>query len=414
MKLVVERRVPCLALRRSRAVALDVARRHRRLGVHRWSAGRAALIATALVGICSLSAPPALASTPRADQTCPGTLPGSAPAPAPASFNVRFGIDPAGYAGVIAGPEPAEVPENQQLIDQRLKQLAGGRQFVVHLYTVYGGPAYVPATLDWMSAITDHYTQQGLLVDWVLRYAPASAPDVSGFVSFVRQVVDRVGPNPGVVALQVTNEVNQTVSPDASDGSFAGAVDALVQGIEGAHAEAIAIGRSDLTAGFNWFYRMDPQSDSNFWSQLAARVDPQFLAALGWIGLDAYPGTFWPPPPSELDAKDAMINAFSTLRCYAGGAGIPANVPIHVEENGWPTDDPVRSEAQQQATLQAMVQTTCTYRANYNVTDYRWFDLRDANSSSPDFQEHFGLTTDNYTPKPAFDTYAQLVQQCGA
>src|SRR5581483_6291554 len=139
----------------------------------------------------------------------------------------------------------------------------------------------------------------------------------------------------------------------------------LVQGIEGAHAEAIAIGRSDLTAGFNWFYRMDPQSDSNFWSQLAARVDPHFLAALGWIGLDAYPGTFWAPPPAELDAKDAMINAFSTLRCYAAGAGIPASVPIHVEENGWPTDDPVRTEAQQQATLQAMVQTTCTYRGNY-------------------------------------------------
>ncbi len=264
-----------------------------------------------------------------------------------------------------------------------------------------------------MSAITDHYTDQGLFVDWVLRYAPASAPDVAGFVAFVRQVVDRVGPNPGVVALQVTNEVNQTVSPDASDGSYAGAIDALVQGIEGAHAEAIAIGRSDLTAGFNWFYRMDPQSDSNFWSQLAARVDPQFLAALGWIGLDAYPGTFWPPPPSEIDAEDAMVNAFSTLRCYAGGAGIPASVPIHVEENGWPTDDPARTEAEQQATLQAMVQATCTYRGNYNITDYRWFDLRDANSSSPDFQEHYGLTTDDYTPKPAFGTYAQLVQQCG-
>jgi hypothetical protein len=413
MERAADRKVSCLVRRRSRRVALGEARPDLGLRVRWRSAGRAALIAAGLVVASAFSAAPALAGTSPADQMCLGALPGSAPAPAPASFGVRFGIDPAGYAGVIAGPEPAEVPENQQLIDQRLGQLAGGRQFVVHLYAVYGGPASGPGTLDWMSAITEHYTQQGLLVDWVLRYAPASAPDVSGFVAFVRQVVDRVGPNPGVVALQVTNEVNQTVSPDASDGSFAGAVDALVQGIEGAHAEAIAIGRSDLTAGFNWFYRMDPQSDGNFWSQLAARVDPKFLAALGWIGLDAYPGTFWPPPPSELDAKDAMINAFSTLRCYAGGAGIPSSVPIHVEENGWPTDDPARTEAQQQATLQAMVQATCTYRGNYNITDYRWFDLRDANSSSPDFQEHFGLTTDGYAPKRAFGTYAQLVQQCG-
>ena len=50
-----------------------------------------------------------------------------------------------------------------------------------------------------------------------------------------------------------------------------------------------------------------------------------------------------------------------------------------------------------------------TYRANYNTTDYFWFDLRDADTSSPNFQQQYGLLRDDYAPKPAFDAYRKLV-----
>jgi hypothetical protein len=52
-----------------------------------------------------------------------------------------------------------------------------------------------------------------------------------------------------------------------------------------------------------------------------------------------------------------------------------------------------------------------TYRANYNVTNYFWFDLRDADSGSPNFQQQYGLLRDDYTPKPAFDSYRRLVSK---
>ena len=42
-------------------------------------------------------------------------------------------------------------------------------------------------------------------------------------------------------------------------------------------------------------------------------------------------------------------------------------------------------------------------RSRYNITDYRWFDLRDADSASASFEDQYGLMTDDYTPKLGFD-----------
>jgi len=93
--------------------------------------------------------------------------------------------------------------------------------------------------------------------------------------------------------------------------------------------------------------------------------------------------------------------------------GLGGSVPIHVTENGWPTG-PGRSEAEQEAALREMTGAVCSYRGNYNVTDYRWFDLRDGNSSAPDFQQQYGLTRDDYSPKPAFEAYRQVIASpCG-
>lgn len=46
-----------------------------------------------------------------------------------------------------------------------------------------------------------------------------------------------------------------------------------------------------------------------------------------------------------------------------------------------------------------------------NITHYEYFGLRDAESANSGFQ--FGLMKDDYTPKPAFDTYKKLIQQYG-
>ena len=109
-----------------------------------------------------------------------------------------------------------------------------------------------------------------------------------------------------------------------------------------------------------------------------------------------------------------MVAAMSQLReCFMPIAGLGAGVPIHVEENGWPTG-PGRSEAEQAAAMSSMIGAVDRFRGTYGVTDYRWFDLRDHNTSSPNFQHHYGLLRDDYSPKPAFQLYRDLVAELTA
>ena len=60
-----------------------------------------------------------------------------------------------------------------------------------------------------------------------------------------------------------------------------------------------------------------------------------------------------------------------------------------------------------------MIRAASDFRGTYNVSDYRWFNLRDANTGDPAIAQHFGLMRDDYTPKPAFAVVAQLFAQLG-
>ena len=106
-----------------------------------------------------------------------------------------------------------------------------------------------------------------------------------------------------------------------------------------------------------------------------------------------------------------MVNAMSSLRCYAKVPGIPESVPMKVEENGWPTQPPGRSYEKQAEALRLMVRAVHDFRGTYNVVDYRWFNLRDGDTASPLLFQHFGLLESDYDPKPAFDDYRRLVNE---
>ncbi len=184
-----------------------------------------------------------------------------------------------------------------------------------------------------------------------------------------------------------------------------------MRGVEAAKREARRRGYSQLAIGFNWFWRTDPANERSFWSYLARHGGRRFARAVDWVGLDAYPGTIFPPaePPGGYD--DGIVAAISQLRkCFMPIAGLGPQVPIHVEENGWPTG-PGRTEAEQARALRAMVGAVNAYRGTYNVTDYRWFDLRDHRTSSPNFQHHYGLLRDDYSAKPAFHVYRALLHR---
>jgi hypothetical protein len=323
---------------------------------------------------------------------------------------LRFGINPAGEAGAL-GPRVEPVPDDPPKTLAALRELrAPGEPFVVRLNRFFW--SYGRAGIERFLALTRRYTRAGFEVELQLRYHPTAEQegDIPRWLAFVRRVVDRFGRNPKVVGLQVTNEVNFfPIAPDASDSSYDGAREALVRGVIAAKREAQRRGYRQLEVGFNWAYRTDPDREQSFWEFLRDSGGPKFVRALDWVGLDAYPGTIFPPvEPLPGDFRDGMVNALSTLRCLMAIPAIPEDVPIHVEENGYPTGVG-RPESEQVRALTEMVGAVNDFRGTYGVSDYRWFDLRDHRTSSLNFQHHYGLLHDDYSPKPAFDLYRDLV-----
>src|SRR4051794_5069182 len=363
-----------------------------------------------MVVLLALAAP--VAAHAQSDPGCVGdTDPGAVPQkPGP---RLRFGIGPLVQAGQI-GPLPgAAVPEQPAKTDAALAQLRPpGGPFVLRLNRLFwsDGEAGIRRYL----AIARRFTSRGYLVELQLRYHPSSQQegDIRAWTRYVRDVVRRFAVNQRVVAIQVTNEVNFTISADSSDGAYDGARQALVDGVIAANDELRRLGRAgQIQIGFNWAYRLDPGSETSFWNGVRDRGGKAFVRALDWIGLDAYPGTVFPPAESSGGERDGIVNAMSALRCYARIPDIPESVPMRIEENGWPTQPPARSYAKQVDALRLMVRAVHDFRGTYNVSDYRWFNLRDGDTGSPSLFQHFGLLEDDYDRKPAFASYRSLVNE---
>ena len=325
---------------------------------------------------------------------------------------MRFGITPGVQTGqFVTGPQAPRTPEvPRRQLDALGALVPPGVPFVLRLHRFFwsDGDAGVRRFL----ALADRYTRAGYLVELQLRYHPTAEQegDIAAWTRYVRRVVREFGPNRRVVAIQVTNEVNLAESPDSSDGAYEGGRDALIRGVIAAKDEARRRGYDQLEIGFNWAYRNAPSADREFWDYLRDHGGPRFLAALDWIGLDAYPGTLFPPAHTPGGERDGVVNALDSLRCFARSAGIRDSVPIHVEENGWPTG-PGRSYSRQVQAMDTMVRAFHDFRGTYNVRDYRWFNLRDGNSRSPNFQTQYGIMTDEYVEKPAFRRYRALVAE---
>jgi hypothetical protein len=337
-----------------------------------------------------------------------GPAGGGVDRPAP---RLILGIYPGGSAGTVWGGGHASPDDSARQLAALGRLRAPGRPFVLHLYASYSGAGSRSAAEQVGSEIA-RYTAAGFEIELVVTYRPAhvnAARDVPGYVAFVGDTVRAFGSNPRFVALQVTNEANIRAAPDAADGSYAGASDALIRGVIAAKSEARRNGRERLAVGFNWAYSLDG-SEPDFWRRLG-RGGPAFRGALDWVGIDVFPGT-WGPRWQGRDVPTAttttMRKALTTVRNRMKLARIPPSVALHVSENGFPTG-PRRSEAMQSAVMHAALTAVDAWRATYNITDYRWFDLRDADSSSTSFENRYGLLKDDYTPKAAFDMYRRLI-----
>ena len=255
-------------------------------------AGLKRLLPTILALSLLALAPPRPGRAP-SDPYCTGTYGNAAPR---AGGPLRFGIDP-GLAGSAGGVQLPSTP------DDPAKDFAGrqgarsrrGRQLVVRLNRLFWSDGQ--QGINAFKALVTRYSRAGFDVELQVRYHPASgeAGDIPAWLRYVRHVVDTFGPNRHVISMTITNEVNLTFSPNTSDGSYAGAEDALIQGIEAAHAEAVRRRFKQLRFGFTYAYRFSPQGDASFFSYLGAHGGRSLRAALGFVGLDFYPGTVYPP-----------------------------------------------------------------------------------------------------------------------
>jgi hypothetical protein len=337
---------------------------------------------------------------------------------------LEFGIYPGGPVGTIKikdSPVPEIATSRLAALDTLRAHTGEGtpRPFVVRLYESFTGQPQVDswtgtganATAD--AEITS-LSASGFEIDLVVRYEPVltlGPAAVDDYLTFIRTLVQHYGPNSLVQYLQIANEANVTTSAASSDGAFPGSVQAVVWGVEAAAQEATEERFSHLHVGFNWAYATGAGTGEAIWQFLHSQ-GLAFRKSVSWVGLDDYPGTFSNVSvPARLTGR-TLVRGVAELRKLMSESGLPATIPIHVAETGYPTG-PKRTRASQSVALASLVEAVNEARREFDVTDFEWFDLRDSNSSIANVQEQYGLMTDTYGQKTAFHTYERLVAELG-
>jgi hypothetical protein len=357
--------------------------------------------------LCTAAAPPAA----RADDQCLSATP---PAPTAPPAPLRFGITPA-LAGTAGSTQGSAAPVDQAKELQALRALQpSGRRLVVRLNRLFEADGN--EGIARFVAQERRYAAAGFDVESQVRYhpGPGQEGDMPAWEAYVRAATRALARSNALVALDITNEVNLPISSNTSDGAYDGALDALVRGVAVARATLDKVGRTDVSVGFTFAYRYIPSADAQFWHDLGARATPAFRAALGHVGLQLYPGLFWPPvlAPGQ-SAGDATAEAVALLRdCWMPMAQLGSGVPIWISENGYATNLG-HDESRQVADLDATLRSVRALDTTLGVTDYRYFNLRDNRPNGTDLFDDVGLLRADYSPKPAFDTLRRHVASDG-
>jgi hypothetical protein len=328
---------------------------------------------------------------------------------------LRFGITPrlAGSAGAAQEePAPEDLAKNiEALQGVRPKR----RQLVLRLNRLFWSEG--TEGVREMGRLVRRYRLAGFRSEIQVRYHPPEGQegDIEGFEEFVRTAVRRLGRRRAVVGFSITNEANLPISPNTSDGAYEGVVDALVRGVIVARRELRKLGRPRLDLGFNVMWRWSPDSDRQFWEDIGAHPDAaRFRKKVDHVGMQVYPGLVWPPAPIPgRTAGDEIAEALTLVRdCYMPKAGLGREVDLWVSENGYPTNLG-RTEESQQRDLESTIEAVALWSGSLGVTDYRWFNLRDNNSTGTDLFSAVGLLRDDYSRKPAYAAYRRAIKTYG-
>lgn len=315
---------------------------------------------------------------------------------------LEFGAFPLGIAGA-PGRVATGRRDDREAIARALGELAGdGPPLMPRMYVNWLGRWWNKVALAQVKRVAE---AAGPAHDLVLCYRDSSG-NVEAWARFVARVIRDYGRQ--LAAVQVTGEANLTAIPDAVDGAFPRAAEALVRGVLSA---AQAKRAASATAAIGFAAAVEATPDGNgFWSAVRDLGGTDFADAVDYAGIDMYPDVFG--PRIELGRLPAVVTWI--LRTFREQtlqvAGIPASTPVRICENGWPTG-PGRSESTQAHVLESTLRTVHDLRAELNVTHWELFTLRDAHSSKDSLFHRFGVLRDDYSAKPAFGVLRELIAE---
>jgi hypothetical protein len=295
-------------------------------------------------------------------------------------------------------------PDCPDEVNRALDRLQSGRHFLVRTFLRFTGCEGDDIAAGMPSAEElARYTFNGRKLDLVLCNWDHTG-NMARWASFIEQAVERYGEH--VQNLQICEEPNLFEYP--GDGRFGYSVWAVLTGVPAAR-EALRKRGLHAAVGFNSVPNF--VIHDAFWQGIRDEATPEFLNALDYVGLNMYLDVSEPLVGQVEDAVEDTLTRFRNE--ILGGAGIPATVPLHISENGWPTG-PNRFYTRQAELLEKIVTKIYDLRNSLNINQFELYSLRDADTGNPEFRRQFGIMRDDYTPKPAFETYRRLIQELGA
>ena len=115
---------------------------------------------------------------------------------------------------------------------------------------------------------------------------------------------------------------------------------------------------------------------------------------------------FRPVAPARLAAVvQGLLETHRRHNLAPAGLG---HLPLVITEHGWPTG-PGRTPQRQAEVLRTVIDVTTRNTEALSITGYIHHTLRDARSAGSGLFCQFGLMTDDYTPKPTFHVYRDLI-----
>lgn len=329
------------------------------------------------------------------------------------SRRLRFGITPQ-LAGTVGTAQGAAVAESAAKRIAALRKLRPAKRvMVVRLNRLFMSDGV--KGIRRFARLARRYGRAGFRVESQVRYHPRAEQegDMRKWRRFVRRAARALARNRKLAALTITNEVNLPLSANTSDGAFDGATDAIVAGVPAARRALNRAGRRGVKLGFSFAYRYAPNSDSDFFHEIGAKATPRFRKALDYVGMQMYPGLFWPPVLLTQTTGEAALEGLTLLRsCWMPKAGLGRGVRIWVTENGFATNLG-HSEARQASELADTVGAIHAYSRTLGISDYRYFNLRDNKPDGTDLFDDVGLLRSDYSAKPSFAVYRELVHRLG-